>query len=96
MDDKPIKSLDITVQNGDDSSASLIPRQNKKPAVSLANGTNGTAHSNGVAPSDKKRTASIALSDEPQLSKRPKIPSKNDDLVILDDADDGAILIIDD
>lgn len=108
MEDKPIKGLDIALIPDDDAAVSPIPRR-KKSATDGTLETNGNAGSaevasdgtNGIGTSspNKKRTATEALGDGVALVKRvkpdPKAPSEDDDIVLIDDAADGAIVIED-
>jgi ubiquitin-like 1-activating enzyme E1 B len=103
LEDKPIKSLDITARTATDdtapASASPIPR--RKKSVDKSNGhTNGNGMSSSTVvengTSGKKRAAAEAFDGETPNSKRSKVVSNgtDNDVIILDD--DGAILIDDD
>ncbi|PBP25689.1 ThiF family protein [Diplocarpon rosae] len=101
-DDKPIKSLDIRVVNGDGPSCP-IPRKPKsaqpKPSIdetihgsaSQANGSSGLSNGSGT-----KRNASEALDEVILSGKKAKPTSKDDDIILVDDAANGAIMIDDD
>lgn len=96
--EKPIKGLDIITVTDEESATSQIPRR-KKPAAEGTNGhTNGTNGATVNSP-NKKRTATEALGDELTLVKRAKadlkIASNGDDIILIDDSADGAILIDD-
>jgi hypothetical protein len=108
LDDKPIKSLDIPSTRGIEPPASPIPRRKKSILESNDQGTNGieatTATTNGSL--GTKRTAAEALGDDSPETKRSKTEtngsngtnsaSANDDLILVDDSADGAIVIDDD
>jgi hypothetical protein len=112
MDDKPVKSIDITGATEGLPSTSPIPRRQKAPANPVeSNGVlingNGAESSNG-GPSSK-RTASEAIQDGSPLSKRPKTLSNDtngsngtDDIsnqvdhIVIDDSTNGPIIINDD
>jgi hypothetical protein len=105
MDDKPVKSLDITGLAERVFSTSPIPRRQKASANPVeSNGvlTNGnrTELSNG-GPNSGKRPASEAIQDSSPLSKRPKTISNGTngtsvDHILIDDSTNGAIIIDDD
>ncbi|RFU31408.1 hypothetical protein B7463_g4937, partial [Scytalidium lignicola] len=108
LGDKPIKGLDITGVSDEESTVSLIPRR-KKPGMETVPETNGhtssdTVPTNGTngaqtSSSNKKRTAAEALGDELTLVKRAKVDLKTatngDDVILIDDVADGAIVIDD-
>ncbi|PBP23228.1 hypothetical protein BUE80_DR006040 [Diplocarpon rosae] len=101
-DDKLIKSVDIRVVNGDGASCP-IPRKPKsaqrKPSIdetingsaSKANGSSGLSNGSGT-----KRNASEALDEVISSGKKAKPSLKDDDIILVDDAADGAIMIDDD
>jgi hypothetical protein len=106
MDDKPIKGLDIPVSSEVEPPTSPIPRR-KKPAVESV-ATNGHVVNGKKSASDsiinsagKKRTVSQALEDGSPTAKRTKNESNgngtigDDDLIVVEDSADGAILIDD-
>jgi hypothetical protein len=104
MDDKPIKGLDIPVSSAIEPPSSPIPRRKKsavEPAPTnghLMNGKKSTSD-NIVNLAGKKRTVSQALEDDSPTAKRTKNQSNgngtngDDDLIIVEDSADGAILI---
>ena len=78
-----------------------IARKPKVNSEALANGAvNGVASTNNGIGSKRKRSADEASIDpQEQVSKRGKVKeasSNGDDLVVLDDAGDGAIVVDDD
>ena len=106
MDDMPIKGLDIPVSSEIEPPTSPIPRRKKsavEPAPTnghLANGKKSTSESI-MNLAGKKRTVSQALEDDSPTAKRTKNQSNgdgtsgDDDLIIVEDSADGAILIDD-
>lgn len=97
-DGNPIKGVDIPTDT--DSASSPIPRRKKPSQESNGHDQNGATNSiNGTgsdfievgAPS-KKRTATEALEDPSPSQKRSK---RDDDVIAIDDTDNGAILIDD-
>lgn len=104
MDDKPIKSLDITLQSTDTLPVPTSPIPRRKKSVQQSNGHtngNGTATSSVVVEngsSGKKRGAAEAFDSDSPTSKRSKVVSNgtDNDVIVLDDTTDGAILIDDD
>ena len=108
MEEKPIKGLDIASKT-EDTPASPIPRRKRSATETNGHTTNGTnGVQNGKRPAEdsletvqpsKKRTASGAFDDISPSSKRSKIQfngaSADDDLVVIDESADGAILIDD-
>lgn len=84
-----------------------VPRRPKREPVPAANGhdvtvTNGVSGNPDAAGANRKRTADEADIRDELLRKRAKVPEQlskqapNDDVVVLDDAHAGAILIDDD
>jgi ubiquitin-like 1-activating enzyme E1 B len=111
LEDKPIQGLDIPVASGSGPLSSPIPRRKKSAAELNGHATNGVgatdgiqAASNGISGIKRiaKRSADEALSDDSPDSKRSKTllkstnGSTDDDVVLVDDSADGAIIIDDD
>lgn len=95
----PIKGVDISVDT--DSASSPIPRRKRPIQEPNGHSQNGAAsYKNGTDPDilevgapSKKRTATEALEDSSPSQKRSK---RDDDVIAIDDTDNGAILIDDD
>jgi hypothetical protein len=110
LDDKPIKSLDITAAQSADgaSPTSPIPRKKKSAVESNGQGVAGIEEarliSNGIV--GTKRSAEEALGHQPAEAKRSKTTSngangasangEHGSALIIDDSTDGAIVIDDD
>lgn len=77
-----------------------IARKPKVDSEALPNGAvNGGASTNGAGPKRKRSADEASIEQQDQISKRGKVKetsSRGDDLVVLDDAGDGAIVLEDD
>lgn len=101
-DDRPIKSLDIHVP-ADGEPSSPIPRK-PRPAPHSNGHSNGHANStehdgssqtNGSGPKKRHRDNDL-VEDTENKGKKPKTsPGPKDNITVIEDNDDGAILIDD-
>lgn len=77
-----------------------IARRPKMISEAHPNGAaNGAASTNGISTKRKRSADDASIDQQEHVSKRGKVkeaPSNRDDLVILDDASDGAIVLDDD
>lgn len=77
-----------------------IARKPKMNSEALPNGAvNGAASTNGSGTKRKRSADEASINQLEQISKRGKVKetsSNGDDLVVLDDAGDGAIVLDDD
>jgi len=111
MEDKPIRGLDLTIDpEGLASPIPRKKRSPPEPGVSNGHIANGTAITNGVAKRPapdgeiegrpNKRTASGSLDNISTSTKRTKTQSNgapaDNDLILVEDSGDGAIVIDDD